>query len=52
MNYNGLYFTSRDVLCEDEYNLSTEANRAALLTTGNGYMGVRASLEEYGSLVR
>ena len=50
MNYNGLYFTSRDVLCEDEYNLSTEANRAALLTTGNGYMGVRASLEEYGSL--
>lgn len=50
MNYNGLYFESRDILCEDEYNLSSEANRAALLTTGNGYMGVRASLEEYGSL--
>ena len=50
MNYNGLYFASRDILCEDEYNLSAEANRAALLTTGNGYMGVRASLEEYGSL--
>ena len=50
MDYNGLYFASRDLLCEDEYNLSTEANRAALLTTGNGYMGVRASLEEYGSL--
>ena len=50
MSYNGLYFASRDILCEDEYNISTEANRAALLTTGNGYMGVRASLEEYGSL--
>jgi trehalose/maltose hydrolase-like predicted phosphorylase len=50
MNYNGLYFASRDILCEDEYDLSAEANRAALLTTGNGYMGVRASLEEYGSL--
>lgn len=50
MDYNGLYFSNRDILCEDEYNLSAEANRAALLTTGNGYMGVRASLEEYGSL--
>ena len=50
MDYNGLHFASRDILCEDEYDLSTEANRAALLTTGNGYMGVRASLEEYGSL--
>ena len=50
MNYNGLYFASRDLLCEDEYDLSTEANHSALLTTGNGYMGVRASLEEYGSL--
>lgn len=50
MDYNGLYFASRDILCEDEYNLSEEAKRAALLTTGNGYMGVRASLEEYGSL--
>ncbi|MBQ6315146.1 MAG: hypothetical protein IJI11_06365, partial [Mogibacterium sp.] len=50
MDYNGLYFASRDKLCEDAYNLATEANRATLLTTGNGYMGVRASLEEYGSL--
>lgn len=30
MNYNGLYFSSRDLLCEDEYNLAAEANRAAL----------------------
>lgn len=45
MDYNGLYFASRDKLCEDAYNLATEANRAALLTTGNGYMGMCASLE-------
>lgn len=35
---------------ENEYNLETEPNVAALLTTGNGYIGVRGSFEEYGSL--
>jgi len=35
---------------ENEYSLETEPNVAALLTTGNGYIGVRGSLEEFGSL--
>ncbi len=50
MSYSGLEFTGRNILMEKEYSLPHEANVAALLTTGNGYMGVRASLEEYGSL--
>ena len=35
---------------ETEYSLEAEAHVAALFTTGNGYIGVRGSLEEYGSL--
>lgn len=35
---------------ENEYSLETEPNAAALLTTGNGYIGVRGSFEEFGSL--
>lgn len=50
MSYSGLKFENRTTLSEYEYSLLHEANVAALLTTGNGYMGVRASLEEYGSL--
>lgn len=50
MSMSGLEYAPNGVLEENSYNLSTEANCAALLTTGNGYMGVRASLEEYGSL--
>lgn len=50
MSYSGLVFEDSHRLMEQEYNLLHEANVAALLTTGNGYMGVRASLEEYGSL--
>ncbi len=50
MSYAGLNFENDHILMEREYSLLHEANVAALLTTGNGYMGIRASLEEYGSL--
>ncbi len=50
MDYAGLKFESRDRLIESEYSLLNEGKTAALFTTGNGYMGVRASLEEYASL--
>ena len=36
-------------LCESEYDISDEPLLAALLTVGNGYMGVRGSFEEYAS---
>ncbi|MCD7887184.1 MAG: hypothetical protein LUG44_06145 [Clostridiales bacterium] len=50
MNYAGMNFSNDHVLMEQEYSLLNEANVATLLTTGNGYMGVRASLEEFSSL--
>ncbi|MCD8337246.1 MAG: hypothetical protein LUD18_08225 [Lachnospiraceae bacterium] len=50
MSYAGLTFTNDHILMEQEYSLLHEANVATLLTTGNGYMGVRASLEEFSSL--
>lgn len=50
MSYSGLTFETEKQLVEREYSLLHEAKVATLLTTGNGYMGVRASLEEYGSL--
>ncbi|MCD7818308.1 MAG: hypothetical protein LUH07_04565 [Lachnospiraceae bacterium] len=50
MSYAGLTFVNDHILMEQEYSLLHEANVATLLTTGNGYMGVRASLEEYSSL--
>lgn len=50
MSYAGLNFENDHILMEREYSLLHEANVATLLTTGNGYMGIRASLEEYGSL--
>ena len=35
---------------EEFYNIEEEAATASLFTTGNGYIGVRGSFEEYGSL--
>lgn len=40
---DGRYFV------ENSFDLEKEALHGALLTTGNGYMGVRGSFEEYGS---
>ena len=37
-------------LTEDSYEIGQEPSRAALFCTGNGYMGVRGSFEEFGSL--
>lgn len=36
-------------LCENEYEIADEPLLASLFTTGNGYMGVRGSFEEYAS---
>ena len=36
-------------LTEENYRLADEGKHASILTTGNGYMGVRGSLEEFGS---
>ena len=35
---------------EDSYIIEDEAKNASLFTTGNGYIGVRGSFEEYGSV--
>lgn len=33
---------------EESYNIEEEAATASLFTTGNGYIGVRGSFEEFG----
>ena len=50
MNYSGLTLDNDYQISETEYSLENEAKAASLLTTGNGYLGVRGSIEEYGSL--
>ena len=50
MKNNHLIMQSPWIIKEAEYDLGAEAHVAALFTTGNGYIGVRGSLEEYGSL--
>lgn len=35
---------------EESYQMTDEAANASLFTTGNGYIGVRGSFEEYGSI--
>lgn len=37
-------------MAETEYDMSAEPLNSALFTTGNGYMGIRGSFEEFGSL--
>ena len=37
-------------LTETEYDIGNEGKNASVFTTGNGYMGVRGSFEEFGSL--
>ena len=44
-----LTFLKNSNLVENNYDLATEPKHASLFTTGNGYMGVRGSLEEFGS---
>lgn len=50
MKYSGLNMESNYIISEDNYLLENEGKIASLFATGNGYMGVRGSLEEYGSL--
>lgn len=50
MKDSGLQLTSPYEITEPSYNLNAEANIATLFTTGNGYIGVRGSLEEFGSV--
>lgn len=37
-------------MLEERYDMAEEPLNAALFTTGNGYLGVRGSFEEFGSL--
>jgi len=50
MGRSNLVFENDWNLVENSYDLEYEAKNAALLTTGNGYMGVRGSFEEFGSI--
>ena len=50
MKNTHLSFAEDGLVRESEYSLEAEAHVASLFTTGNGYIGVRGSLEEYGSL--
>ncbi len=45
-----MYIDKTGNFCEGEYDAVNEPLAAALFTTGNGYMGVRGSFEEFGSL--
>ena len=40
----------RYVLTEEKYDMAKERHHATLFATGNGYMGVRGSFEEYSTL--
>lgn len=42
-------FAKNGNLAEDKYDMAEEPKAASLFTTGNGYMGVRGSFEEFGS---
>jgi len=42
-------FDKKGRLFEGYYEMSEEAKNATLLTTGNGYIGVRGSFEEFGT---
>ena len=44
-----LTFDKRGYLSEESYVIAKEPKHASLFTTGNGYMGVRGSFEEFGS---
>ena len=37
-------------LSETKYQIDREAQHASLFTTGNGYIGVRGSFEEFASV--
>lgn len=42
-------FDDRGRLFEAQYEMTAEPQNASLFTTGNGYMGIRGSFEEFGT---
>ena len=40
----------KNAINETCYEMSNEGKHAALMTTSNGYLGVRGSFEEFGSI--
>jgi len=45
-----LKFENKWIIAENQYSMENEPNMATLFTTSNGYIGVRGSFEEFGSL--
>ncbi len=45
-----LKFENKWIISENQYSMENEPNMATLFTTSNGYIGVRGSFEEFGSL--
>ena len=50
MKYSHVYFEDNYTLSEDSYLMAADGDMATLMCLSNGYMGVRASLEEDGTL--
>ena len=50
MKYSHVYFADRYRLSEDSYLMAADGDMATLMCLSNGYMGVRGSLEEDGTL--
>lgn len=50
MKYAHVSFDDSYTLSEHQYLMEAETDMATLMSLSNGYMGVRASLEEYGTV--
>lgn len=50
MKYSHIQFDNNEILCENAYYLPSCRDAGTLFALSNGYLGVRASLEEYGGV--
>lgn len=50
MKYAHVNFEDTYTLSEQRYLMEAETDMASLMAQSNGYMGVRGSLEEYGTV--
>ena len=50
MKYSHVYFEDKYTLSEDAYLMAADGDMATMMCLSNGYMGVRGSLEEDGTL--
>ena len=50
MKYSHVYFEDRYTLSENSYLMAADGDMATMMCLSNGYMGVRGSLEEDGTL--